>query len=206
MNYSANTSAWAAHPPYNLVHTVQRGVYDRRGHCTWRLGIRASEFLKNWKADRPTVGRFFYISFFRENFPFRGCISLDKFLQIKNIFNLISKTFLWSPESDWSIPVEYVECTCVINGKAHQYSFNTEPSSFRAEVYAIAQALVFTLFHSMNCIRFCTDSLNVLQSLENMYIKHPLVQTVILMTHGIWSTGCTDASFSNTMNVHEAVN
>jgi len=56
LSYLAKISSLAGHPAHNLVvYPVQRGLYERRGHATRPLGIRASELLENLNADPPTV-------------------------------------------------------------------------------------------------------------------------------------------------------
>ena len=58
LSYFSKISSLVGHPAHNLVvNPVQRGIYERRGHSTRPLGIRASELLENLNADRPTVCR-----------------------------------------------------------------------------------------------------------------------------------------------------
>jgi len=51
------------------------------------------------------------------------------------------------------------------------------------------KALDFSLVHGFNRILVCTDSKSGVQSLDNMYSKHPLVQDILCKTHAICSGG-----------------
>jgi kelch-like protein 2/3 len=98
----------------------------------------------------------------------------QRFLEMQNKYPDFVQIF-----TDGSKSAESVGCAFVFDGELHQFCLNSKASIFTAELYAIMKALDFSLVQNLKRILVCTDSLSVLQSLEHMYSKHPLVQEVL---------------------------
>jgi ribonuclease HI/exonuclease III len=200
LRYYTKLSSLVRHPAHSLVvRPVHRDLYDRRGRCTRPLGIRTFELLEALDADHPTVCRVRFS--LRPPWTLvhpRVDLSLSLLRKAETSFIEFQQRFLEmqtkypnfvSIFTDGSKSAESVGCAFVVNGESHEFCLNSKASIFTAELYAILQALDFSIVQNFQRILVCTDSLSVLQSLEHMYSKHPLVQDVFCKMHVICSHG-----------------
>ena len=155
--------------------------------------------LENLNADRPTVCRVRFslrppwtiarprvdISLSSMKKSETSLIEFQqRFRELQSQYPNFNSVFTDGSKSD-----ESVGCAFVIDGEAHQYCLNPKASIFTAELYALLKALDFSLVRGLNRILVCTDALSVVQSIANMYSKHPLLQEILSKTHAISSAG-----------------
>ncbi|KAG5875432.1 hypothetical protein JTB14_032248 [Gonioctena quinquepunctata] len=101
---------------------------------------------------------------------------------IKNALNNILTTNHIAPEkifTDASKSIEGVGCA-VVSSHIKQYKLSPLSSIHTAELYAILQALKYVNSDSTDNQKFVilTDSLSSIQTIQSVFTKHPLGQTI----------------------------
>jgi len=97
--------------------------------------------------------------------------------------------------SDGSVTQRGAGCSFIYKGKTFMYGLPPLTSSFSAEVWAIIYCLEFLCRKKPRKIVIATDNHSVLDSLQDIYPKNPLIQMLIVKLYTLEEKFKTEVSF-----------
>ena len=203
LQYVTKLSANPNNPAYDAVfHPKYRGLYKAKASATNPLGIYAEQLLDKAEIDTSKIAIYTVPEVpVWDSEPVIVDFALTEFSksstssQVFNAaFNELKEKYKGYCElyTDGSKHNSDVACAVVSDYGTRSFKLPDSCSIFTAEIEAIYRALAYVKLSRLTNFIIYSDSLSVLQALDNQVSRNPLVHEVLSLYHEILNTGkCT---------------